>query len=269
MGEGEGAPNFFLYSWHNRPHKAAMILRRISSHVKNENWFAVGLDFFIVVMGVLLGLQAQQWLGNRNAESDYRAALDRLSAELQANLDEGQRVKDELGYRLDRITNGLNALQSCSDTPEIKATIDDSLEGLMGTMSMKLHLSAINELTTDGRLLARQDSEMRREFTDLKRLLLVFQREANLMEELPLRERFENNPIIAVGERDSYERTYLGRSWTSGRRDLTLKVPVSEACKNDALVKSYYYWERWQGELLAMADVLMAELEPRLEKLKP
>ena len=30
-----------------------MILRRITEHVKAQNWFAVGLDFFIVVVGVL------------------------------------------------------------------------------------------------------------------------------------------------------------------------------------------------------------------------
>jgi hypothetical protein len=29
-----------------------MILRRISAHVKDQNWFAVGVDFVIVVIGV-------------------------------------------------------------------------------------------------------------------------------------------------------------------------------------------------------------------------
>lgn len=246
-----------------------MILRRLSKHVKSENWFAVLLDFLIVVLGVLLGLQAQQWLGTRNAAKDYNAAMARLHVEIQANLDEGQRVKDELGYRLEKITNGLNALQTCSDAPEIKKIVDDSLEGLMGTMSMKLHNNAIAELTSDAKLLSQQSPERRQELTDLKKLITVLQREADLMEELPLRERFENNPIIAVGPREPYERTYLGKDWTSGRRDLTLKVPISEACRNDALIKSYYYWERWQGELLGMADVLQAELEQKLETLKP
>lgn len=34
-----------------------MILRRIKSHVEKENWFAVGIDFAIVVIGVFVGLQ--------------------------------------------------------------------------------------------------------------------------------------------------------------------------------------------------------------------
>lgn len=32
-----------------------MILRRITEHVKTENWFAVGIDFVIVVIGVFVG----------------------------------------------------------------------------------------------------------------------------------------------------------------------------------------------------------------------
>lgn len=38
-----------------------MILRRITRNVREQNWLAVGLDFFIVVIGVFVGLQVQQW----------------------------------------------------------------------------------------------------------------------------------------------------------------------------------------------------------------
>ena len=38
-----------------------MILRSITKHLKDQNWFAVGLDFFIVVVGVFLGIQVANW----------------------------------------------------------------------------------------------------------------------------------------------------------------------------------------------------------------
>ena len=38
-----------------------MILRRVTKHVKDQNWFAVGIDFFIVVIGVFIGLQVANW----------------------------------------------------------------------------------------------------------------------------------------------------------------------------------------------------------------
>ena len=38
-----------------------MLFRRIKAHVEKENWFAVGVDFAIVVIGVFIGLQVANW----------------------------------------------------------------------------------------------------------------------------------------------------------------------------------------------------------------
>ena len=38
-----------------------MLFRRLSAHSRAQNWFAVGLDFLIVVLGVFMGLQVQNW----------------------------------------------------------------------------------------------------------------------------------------------------------------------------------------------------------------
>ena len=38
-----------------------MLLRRVTEHVKSQNWFAVWLDFVIVVVGVFLGIQIGNW----------------------------------------------------------------------------------------------------------------------------------------------------------------------------------------------------------------
>ncbi|GLQ21687.1 hypothetical protein ACFFUB_09315 [Algimonas porphyrae] len=55
-----------------------MILRRIKAHVEKENWFAVGIDFCIVVVGVFIGLQVANWNDARADVSrgqDYRQRL--------------------------------------------------------------------------------------------------------------------------------------------------------------------------------------------------
>ena len=38
-----------------------MLLRRITDHIKAQNWFAVGVDFVIVVVGVYIGIQVSNW----------------------------------------------------------------------------------------------------------------------------------------------------------------------------------------------------------------
>ena len=40
-----------------------MMLRRLTQHIREQNWFAVVLDFLIVVLGVFLGFQATLWQG--------------------------------------------------------------------------------------------------------------------------------------------------------------------------------------------------------------
>jgi hypothetical protein len=38
-----------------------VLLCRITSHVVDQNWFAVGVDFAIVVIGVFVGIQIADW----------------------------------------------------------------------------------------------------------------------------------------------------------------------------------------------------------------
>jgi hypothetical protein len=52
-----------------------MILRRLTQQIKDQNWFAVVLDFFIVVVGVGVALMGQQALSDRQARVDYNRAL--------------------------------------------------------------------------------------------------------------------------------------------------------------------------------------------------
>jgi|GEM_PF-4355150 len=63
-----------------------MILRHLTKHVKDQNWFAVGLDFFIVVVGVFVGLQVQQWSQSiRSGRCRSSAICWRISKSIAGN----------------------------------------------------------------------------------------------------------------------------------------------------------------------------------------
>jgi len=62
-----------------------MILRRIAQHVKNENWFAVTLDFIIVVIGVAVVMMGQEWLNERNQRINTIQAEKILQNDLRRN----------------------------------------------------------------------------------------------------------------------------------------------------------------------------------------
>ncbi len=58
-----------------------MILRRIKAHVEKENWFAVGIDFTIVVIGVFIGLQVANWNEARGEQARGEDIKVRLAAD--------------------------------------------------------------------------------------------------------------------------------------------------------------------------------------------
>lgn len=65
-----------------------MILRRLTEHVKAQNWFAVLLDFVIVVLGVFLGLQVNNWNADRGDRAREASYLARLAEDLRADIAE-------------------------------------------------------------------------------------------------------------------------------------------------------------------------------------
>ena len=58
-----------------------MLFRRLKAHVENENWFAVGVDFTIVVIGVFIGLQVANWNEARGEHARGEDIKIRLAAE--------------------------------------------------------------------------------------------------------------------------------------------------------------------------------------------
>jgi len=68
-----------------------MILRRITKHVKDQNWFAVALDFVIVVFGVFIGIQLGNWNSDRADEARAKTYLERLGTDINIDIVNAQR----------------------------------------------------------------------------------------------------------------------------------------------------------------------------------
>jgi len=60
-----------------------MILRRITQHVQDQNWTAIGIDFVIVVVGVFIGIQVSNWNAARQDRARAEVYSERLRAELR------------------------------------------------------------------------------------------------------------------------------------------------------------------------------------------
>lgn len=59
-----------------------MILSSVVKHVREQNWFAVGVDFLVVVVGVFIGIQVSNWIEQRQSQTELDASLENLAQEI-------------------------------------------------------------------------------------------------------------------------------------------------------------------------------------------
>jgi hypothetical protein len=61
-----------------------MLLRRITEHIREQNWFAVFLDFVVVVVGIFVALQVTEWNELRKERKDEARLLRQIVHEIDA-----------------------------------------------------------------------------------------------------------------------------------------------------------------------------------------
>lgn len=70
-----------------------MVLRRLIQHIKTQNWFAVGLDLLVVIVGIFLGLRFTELNEDRKDTQDSYAYLQRIHDELAVSIEASDRVR--------------------------------------------------------------------------------------------------------------------------------------------------------------------------------
>lgn len=93
-----------------------MLLRRITRHFKEQNWFAVYLDLFIVILGVFIGIQVANWNEVRKKNAQELIFLGELRTEIEENttmMDLRQAFSEKVIISGQRALNYLNGDASC------------------------------------------------------------------------------------------------------------------------------------------------------------
>ena len=92
-----------------------MLLRRITQHVKDQNWFAVLIDFAIVVFGVFIGIQVSNWNATRAEDARIAAQLNSFRNELILARDDFASRQVYYEDRFQSVTELRNRLESGRD----------------------------------------------------------------------------------------------------------------------------------------------------------
>jgi hypothetical protein len=140
-----------------------MLLRRVIDHVKSENWFAVGIDFAIVVVGVFVGIQVSNWNGERIERQQERELLTRLYEDFVESVNGQQRDLDFLDQQFSDQVVILKSLTDCNVAPEDSLAFQRGIVTLGYINPPRLFRRTIDELASAGKMDVIQNSEIREE----------------------------------------------------------------------------------------------------------
>lgn len=94
------------------PDEFQMILRRLTEHLRKQEWTAVAIDFVIVVLGVVIGLQVNNWNEERldqrrttmvlGAIRESLGDYDSVTTHIHRDVSEGLAAFDEARARGER-----------------------------------------------------------------------------------------------------------------------------------------------------------------------
>ena len=105
-----------------------MISQRFLNHLKQQHWTGVFIELVIVVLGVFLGLQAQDWNQARQDRIRELSYLTRIAAELDTSISS---IKHAIDTEKQRQAYGELLIRSVKDVDLVKANPGRFIAALM------------------------------------------------------------------------------------------------------------------------------------------
>ena len=217
-----------------------MLLRRISKHVRAQNWFAVALDFIIVVIGVFIGIQVANWDNVRSDEHNYQNAMVRLAEENFDTLDQLEEFRPAVEERLTEVQAAILVLQTCETDGTAEATLNHGLNIIRGSSTPQAATLALDQLVNDGSLLARQNTTIRTHLREYHEQLHNMNRIARLVNDSLSPQENDRHPLIGFTGILAPSESHNGVDIRRAKVNASLAV----VCKDNSFAKQFYAWER-------------------------
>jgi hypothetical protein len=137
-----------------------MISRRITEHLKQQHWTAITIDLVIVVLGVFIGLQVNNWNEARTERARERTYLERLLIDFDANVKTLQTYVDGRRDDAQTLASLAVALQGGGNSPTEEA-LQRPLCRWGAAPLPDLRQGTYNELVSSGGLSVLRDEKVR------------------------------------------------------------------------------------------------------------
>ena len=151
-----------------------MILRRIITHLRRQEWTAIALDFLIVVTGVFIGIQVSNWNEARSSSRQEGVLIAQLADDLRS-----MRESFVFGDTISRKAHDgwvaiFRALESCRPIEADPELVQYALARYQRTSQVSVQRTAYDEMTSLGMFSRMSDKELK---DDVTRLYAIIERD--------------------------------------------------------------------------------------------
>ena len=129
-----------------------MLLRRLTKHLRAQNWLAVALDFIIVVFGILLAFQITEWNEHRVRLGEEARLIEQLRLEVSAQIKDEQAAVDFLAERLANLRAALLIVQETQRSLELSKDQCEAMARSHRFRESALGLPTLDEMAATGML---------------------------------------------------------------------------------------------------------------------
>ncbi len=145
-----------------------MLFRRISAHLKRQDWFAVGLDLLIVVVGIYIGLQVDAWNSARQDRVVEREYFERLLHDMEESIAAQRYVIDEFDSSINAMDYLAQRLREGSFDSADDALIYAGIDALGWVVSPVTNMVTVRELQSTGKISLIRDIPIRKAIGQLE-----------------------------------------------------------------------------------------------------
>ena len=147
-----------------------VIVNRIAQGLRRQDWFTAILELVILIIGIYIGLQVDDWVSerqDRETETMYLELLARDVAELQ------QQVDAQRAFEKDKVEAAARAyrLLTTADPAAHQAELGGLLTSLSGRRTLSLVSATYEQMVSSGHLQMIRDPELRDKIVRLFALL--------------------------------------------------------------------------------------------------
>ena len=215
-----------------------MLLKRLTQGIRSRDWFTVLVELMVLIVGVFLGLQVDDWNQRRIDRIEEQYYLDRLGRDLQRSLSEQEKLLEAAWTNFEDAL----AIQKVLEARELGGMTASEFESRIGSIRgiprSMLVTATTEELIAGGKASLLRSNELREELADFVEWYSDQERSDD----------YVSSVIIDAYNRQSH---FMTPEWTDPTNPPKWSADVEELMNDPDAVSTMRqltnaYWIRWR-----------------------